>query len=84
MMSNLPHASSIERDELIAMLAGAVGEKPVRDAVQTACKALKLPEDAWSVDDALRILDHLAALPGLLGITARFVKTRAILSWSQR
>ncbi len=84
MMSELPRTSSITSDELIGMLAGALGQKAASDAVQATCKALQLRDDGWSVDEALKILDHLANAPGLLGITARFVKTRAILSWSQR
>ena len=83
-MMSVPSRPMVRRDELVGMLASAVGEAPVQAAVDRACEALALPADRWTVADALKILEHLAESPGLLGITARFVKTRAILSWGRR
>jgi hypothetical protein len=79
-----PNSSTVSMDELVGLLSSAVGEKPAREAVEAACRALTLPATGWTTRDALRILDYLMPTPGLLGITARFVKSRAILAWSRR
>lgn len=79
-----PPSSAVTCDEIVALLAPAVGDRPAREAVATACAALGLDPSDWPLVDALNILDYLTHSPGLLGISARFAKTRAILLWSQR
>jgi hypothetical protein len=75
---------SVALTEIVALLAPAVGKKTAQDAVQNAASALGLPPDGWRAEHALSILDHLAASPGLLGISARFAKSRAILAFHDR
>jgi hypothetical protein len=70
--------------EITALLAPAVGKKAAEDAIKQAASALGLPPDEWQAEHALSILDHLAARPGLLGISARFAKSRAILTFRDR
>lgn len=69
-----------DRAELTAMLADTLGTERASEAVDTAADALSLAgrfQDA----DALRVLAHIAEEPGLVGIAARFAKSRAHLRW---
>lgn len=76
--------SPIAREEVIALLTPALGEAPARLAVYKTCDALGFRSVELTLDDALAILDRLAKSPGLLGISARFAKMRAILLWGGR
>jgi hypothetical protein len=65
--------------ELVGLLAGTVGQERAEDAMLDSIRRLGLPSRALSRDQTLMVLDDLASLPGLVGVTARFAKARAIL-----
>ena len=62
-------------------MLGALGEAKARDVVAKATKALNISGNEIATPQALLVLEKIAAEPGLVGITARFAKARAILSW---
>jgi hypothetical protein len=67
--------------ELIALLAPAIGEEKAREAVTGAIETLGLIGGEVNREQALVVLDRIAASPGLLGISARFAKTKVHLRW---
>ena len=77
-------SKTIGREELVGLLSSALGQKTAEESVLNATRALGLGRDAWSTEDALRILDALSGAPGLVGVTAHFAKSRAILVWANR
>jgi len=68
--------------EIVGLLASTVGQERAEEAVNDVVGRLKLPEQALSRTETLALLDDLAAKPGLLGMTARFAKARALLLFS--
>lgn len=66
--------------ELAEHLASALGETKALEVVRAAVGALGLPGDALDREQAFAVLDTIAKQPGLVGVTARFVKSRLILS----
>jgi hypothetical protein len=67
---------------LAEMLGANIGVEKALDVVQRAAGELHLDPAALSRDDALAVLERVAAEPGLVGITARFAKSRVHLQWS--
>jgi hypothetical protein len=72
-------ARSLLISELVGLLAGTVGQERAEDAVLEVVRRLGLPTRSLSRDQTLAVLDDLAVRPGLVGVTARFAKARAIL-----
>lgn len=74
-------ARTIPVSQLHALLAGAIGDDKARAVIDAAVieKGLR-PGGPLSVDEALGVLDHVAQTPGIVGITARFAKSRLHLS----
>ena len=71
----------VEVAQIAHLLSKAVGDEKAEEVVQATCRALKLRTDeGLSLDDALRVLEEVAEQPGLLGVTARFAKSRLHLS----
>ena len=73
-------AASIPRAEIVHMLS-ALGEAKANDVVLKTARELGLPTEMFDGRQALQILEAIARQPGLVGITARFAKARAILRW---
>lgn len=68
-------------DTLVELLGPALGDERARSTVTEAAKALNLGPRV-SMAEAMRLLEHLAATPGVVGISARFAKTRLhLLLW---
>ena len=65
--------------ELASHLASALGEAKALELVRSTKVRLEIPAGAISREQALSVLDTIAKEPGLVGITARFVKSRLIL-----
>ena len=61
-------------------LARAVGAAPARAAVLKAIAQLKLSGSVFSRESALEILDFVASESGLVGVTARFARSRMLLA----
>jgi hypothetical protein len=72
-------ARSLMMGELVGLLASTVGQERAEEAVTEVVRRLGLPARSLSRDQTLQVLDDLAARAGLVGVTARFAKARAIL-----
>jgi hypothetical protein len=73
---------TVERHSLVALLAPTLGQEKAEDVVVGALRLLGLPEDNLDQRQALAMLEQLAGVPGLVGVTARFAKARVILLFS--
>jgi len=63
------------------LLSKAVGDEKALEIVRTTCGTLGFRTDtALSLDEALQVLETIAEQAGLLGVTARFAKSRLHLS----
>ncbi len=71
----------VELKQLAHLLSKAVGDEKSIEVVRQTCGELALSVDEpLSLDDALRVLEAIAEQPGLIGVTARFAKSRLHLS----
>jgi hypothetical protein len=70
--------------ELVLLLSHSIGLEKAEECVSEAIRGLGLSPVALSRDDALAVLELLAGQPGIIGVTARFAKSRVYLKWSQR
>ncbi len=69
------------RIELAGLLEGSIASDVAVRAVGDAASDLGISAADLSDDEAFAVLDRIAVRPGLLGIVARFAKSRAILAW---
>lgn len=69
--------------EVAALLSQSLGNEKAAALVGAAVEKLGLDERGISTDDALAVLEVIAAEPGVAGITARFAKSRVHLAWSR-
>ncbi len=67
--------------DLVGLLSASLGDEKARDAVRAAAEQLGLREQVIDREQALAVLEKIAAKPGLVGIAARFAKTRVHLKW---
>ncbi len=65
-------------DELAGLLSPALGVDRAKAVVKTAAEGLG-HHGALDRQAALDVLETIAKEPGLVGVTARFVKSRVIL-----
>ena len=65
--------------DLSLLLAPALGADKSQEVIAVALAQLALPVDILTREQALRLFDHLATIPGLVGVTARFAKARVLL-----
>ena len=70
------------RAELIDLLSRSLGAEAAAAHVHRAAAALQVGAE-MSVNDALNVLETLAAEPGLPGIAARFTKARVLMTWQR-
>jgi len=59
-----------------------MGVEKADAVVAEAMASLSLSATDVNQQEALRILEHIASQPGLVGISARFAKGRVHLRWS--
>lgn len=65
---------------VVELLARTLGREKATMVVRNAAMLLRTPPDQhWTHEDALAVLEKIAEQPGLVGITARFAKSRAQL-----
>jgi hypothetical protein len=69
-------ARSISIQELAALLSPTLGEEPSHELLLEAFKTLQLSGPTVSVEDAVRVLDLLGQVTGIVGSVARFAKVR--------
>jgi hypothetical protein len=67
---------------LAAMIGANLGQEKALAVVERATSDLRLDPAALSRDDALAVLEKVAQEPGIVGITARFAKSRVHLTWT--
>lgn len=67
-------------DLLVEFLSPTVGDAAARHVIADAVSALQLNPHAMSQDEALAVLERVAHLDGLIGVAARFAKTRIYLA----
>jgi hypothetical protein len=72
---------SFPRAELVTLLSATLGEEKANETIVEACRILGLRDETFNRDEALGVLEKIAQTPGLVGITARFAKTRVYLKW---
>ena len=66
----------VSRADLAKLLAQALGNEKASEVVQKAASKLGIRRDPLDKGQALSVLEQIAQTPGLVGITARFAKSR--------
>jgi plasmid stability protein len=66
--------------ELVSMLSQTLGEATARDVLAAALATLGIRRRVMTVAQALDALELIAAQPGIVGMTARFAKSRVHLT----
>ena len=69
------------RADLVELLSSSIGYEKAGEAVLDGCRQVGHSGDEVLREDALKILETIAKTPGIVGITARFAKTRVLLKW---
>lgn len=70
----------VGEEELVSMLSQTLGEAKAREVLATALGALGIRRRLLTVGQALDALELIAAQPGIVGMTARFAKSRVHLT----
>lgn len=65
----------------VAHMMSALGEAKALDVITKAARELHFSSREFESQQVLLLLERIAAEPGLIGITARFAKARAVLRW---
>ena len=66
--------------ELAALLSQNLGMEKALELVSAAAKELTFGAEL-TMEQGLEILERIAVQPGLVGIAARFAKSRVLLRW---
>lgn len=74
----------IEVGTVAGYLAGAAGAERAVELVHTACAARGYDPRSLSVAQAMDVFEEIASQPGLVGIAARFARSRMILDQTGR
>jgi len=75
-------ARTIAKRELAKMIAATIGDDKALEAVSSACAGAGFTGENLSWEEALAVLGRIAETPGVVGITARFAKSRMHLKLS--
>ena len=67
--------------DVTPFLAQALGEAKAREAVDLYARALLLNPRMLTRDDAVSLLEKMAAATGIIGVTASFAKVRFLLKY---
>lgn len=76
------HGPGVRSSDVVDLLASSLGTTKAEHAVRSAMTALRLSSSSFPLDQALAVLDKIAEEPGIVGITARFARARAVLRWT--
>jgi hypothetical protein len=77
-----PGFATLDENTITSALSPAVGEEKARAAVDTALEALSMDRGHLSREDVLRVLERIAQAKGVVGVCARFARSRLILQWA--
>lgn len=66
--------------ELAALLSQNLGMEKALDLVGVASKELSFGAEL-TMEQGLEVLERIAGQPGLVGVAARFAKSRVLLRW---
>ena len=75
-MSAATRLGMSSREEVVGLLAPALGDATAAGVVDAAARSLGLVGDEWPSEKRRAVLEQVAAQPGLVGITARVVLHR--------
>jgi hypothetical protein len=70
---------AISVGELTSALSKPLGEVKANQVMDAAMQAENLKSDRLHRAEAVRLLDRITLEPGLVGISARFLKSRVLL-----
>lgn len=68
--------STVSRADIARLLSQALGNEKAHGTVNKAAQQLGYRRELLDKNQALTVLEHIAQTPGLVGITARFAKSR--------
>lgn len=71
------------REEIVEALNKSLGREKAQEVVEKTILELGMDPESMDLEDALHVLDKIAAEPGIVGITARFVRSRYLLKQNQ-
>ncbi|HEY4120872.1 MAG TPA: hypothetical protein VGM56_23575 [Byssovorax sp.] len=71
------------RSDFVAVLAGSISSAVAEEKIVEAASLLQLSTETFTPRDAQAILEHIAQESGLVGIAARFAKSRVALRWKK-
>ena len=74
----LSHAQ-LSVDDLVGQLSQAIGEEKAREVIGDTARSMGLV-DEMSREQALEVLARVADTPGIVGVCARFARTRLLLA----
>ena len=74
----LSHAQ-VSVDDLVGQLSQAIGEEKAREVIVDVARSMGLVDD-MSREEALEVLGRVADTPGIVGVCARFARTRLLLA----
>jgi hypothetical protein len=69
-----------EMTKLAGLLGASVGDEKALEAVREAARQLGIRDANVTLTQALEILERVAETPGIVGVTARFAKSRLHLA----
>lgn len=69
--------------EVVLMLSSSIGLEKADACVTEAIGALALDPSGLTRADALAVLELIAKRSGIIGVTARFAKSRVYLKWGE-
>jgi hypothetical protein len=67
---------TLEMRGLYRLLSSALGDDVAKESIDNAARALGIDSIIITRQQALEILERVAQVPGIVGITARFAKSR--------
>jgi hypothetical protein len=79
-LSDVVTNNTHSRTELASLLSANLGSEKANELVGIAAGELQLG-DPLTTTQCLDVLERIAGQPGLVGIAARFAKSRVLLRW---
>jgi hypothetical protein len=69
------------RESFTAFFASSLGEDVAREVIVRTALGMGMDSRRFTNASAHRVCERLALEPGIIGIAARFAKSRLILKW---